>query len=147
MIPCLPADLTVIYLTPFGGVLVFHMLELFVIAVFGVLGTIHWILGCVAQQVFSYLFRTQWTWLFFTPSAVAEHLNRSSTDRSQVRYTLHSLFRFGILTIVLCNMQSELWMSDELHDLQMESGIEVYSVWGEGFSPTMGADGGSAFAL
>ena len=81
------------------------------------------------------------------PLAVVAQPYRSSTDRSQVRYALHSLFWFGFLTLVLCNMQSELWMSDELHDLQMQSGIEVFNVWGEGFSPTMGADGGSALAL
>ena len=59
-------------------------------------------------------------------------------NRSQFRCTLHSLFWFGILTIVLCNMQSEPWLTNDIYNLQIQSGIKVFSVRGKGFSPPMG---------
>ena len=40
---------------------------------------------------------------------------------------------------------ANFWMHDELNHLQMQSCFEVFSLWGEGFNPSMAVDEGSTF--
>ena len=121
------------------------MLELITIAIFGV-----WTIHCfcaVSQTLCGAIFQRNWT--FFTPIAVADLSSFVSPDRSQVRCTLTNLNRLllGVLLIFVHKMSHDIWLPDAQHDLQLQTVDEIFGVWGEGFSSSMGADGGFAIGL
>ena len=68
-------------------------------------------------------------------------------NQSQVRCTPttqnRSLLLLGVLLILFHKMSYDFWIPDAHLDLQLQSAEEIYGVWGEGFSPSMGVDEGS----
>ena len=113
-----------------------------IFTIFGVIVTIHWhLISC--WKTFHFL---QWSRDTLPHFAASEQSPWSSTSRSQVRRTLKlNRLLFGVLLTFL-KMAFDSWANDEHQLLQIQTIDKIFS-GGKDFSPTMGADGGSAFAM
>ena len=112
-----------------------------IFTIFGVIVTIHWhLISC--WKTFHFL---QWSRDTLPHFAAFGRSPWLSTSRSQVRRTLTQQNRLltGVLLILLHTMSYDFWIPDEHHALQLQSVEEIYGVWGEGFSLSMGVDEGS----